>query len=808
MQAQDADSVFEGPGEVRRIGRSLDWAGTHLGPVASWSPLLRGTVRMMLQSEFPISINWGPELTALYNDAFAPLMGAKHPRALGSSVKQTWPESWEQIGPEIERVAVKGESFRADDRRRILYRNGYPEECYFTFAQSPITEVDGTIVGILTVSNETTEKVLNERRMRMVRELGLLSVTERGSTAETCMAALDVISRTRESVPFAVAFLEPDGGGEPERVAAFGLVRDASLRGVTDLSEHQAGTLDRVITLGKAEELTGLRERYPGALLAGPLGPLTPDAAVVLPLTVSGRPHAIGALVLGVNPYRELDDEYRAFFALVGRQIRVALTDTVAYEYERSRVQVLADLDHTKMEFFQNVSHELRTPLTLLLAPLQDLLATSVRSSAEHEDLEAAVRAAERLGRMVDALLDLSGGHTPSVLPSRDLIDLAGATADVASMFRSTAQHAGLAFRVTVPPGPVTAMVDRAMWSTIVTNLLSNAVKYTAEGTIEVTLDRTDGDQSLATLTVRDTGAGIPRDQIGRVFERSYRGAGSEAGEGAGLGLAIVSDLVGALSGAIEVISEPGRGSTFTVTLPLDTVPSAVSAHGLPRPHDHDLADLPRVLVVEDDADLRSYLRRLLVGDGWAVEAVADAESGLTAIARAVERPFDVVLTDLMLPGRSGLEMVRELRSGTATARLPIIMLTARGGVDAAGEGLAAGADDYITKPFASRELLARVRSNHELHELREEAVDQAEDRARQIRGALDSNRLIGTAVGIMMATYQLTAKQGFALLVRSSQHTNSKLREVASVVVDTGALPFRRTTIDDLLIKASESGA
>ena len=135
-----------------------------------------------------------------------------------------------------------------------------------------------------------------------------------------------------------------------------------------------------MLASGRVEEVTGLREAFPGALLPGPLGPLTPDTAVLLPLTVSGRADPIGVLVVGVNPYRPLNPEYRAFLTVVARQVRVALGDTVAYEVERLRSSVLADLDRAKMEFFQNVSHELRTPLTVLLAPLRNLLAV-VRGS-------------------------------------------------------------------------------------------------------------------------------------------------------------------------------------------------------------------------------------------------------------------------------------------------------------------------------------------------------------------------------------------------------------------------------------------
>jgi DNA-binding response OmpR family regulator len=210
--------------------------------------------------------------------------------------------------------------------------------------------------------------------------------------------------------------------------------------------------------------------------------------------------------------------------------------------------------------------------------------------------------------------------------------------------------------------------------------------------------------------------------------------------------------------------------------------------------------------VVEDDADLRGYLTRLLTGDGWVVHAVPDAETALTLVADLPTPAPDVVLTDVMLPGRDGLHLLSELRAAPATARLPVIVLTARGGADAAAQGMAAGADDYITKPFTSAELLARIRANHELHQLREGAVDAAETRAGQIRGALDSNRVIGTATGVLMTQHRLTAAQAFALLVAGSQHTNRKLRDLAAEVASTGNLTFRPTLTDELLDRATKT--
>ena len=244
------------------------------------------------------------------------------------------------------------------------------------------------------------------------------------------------------------------------------------------------------------------------------------------------------------------------------------------------------------------------------------------------------------------------------------------------------------------------------------------------------------------------------------------------------------------------------------MTLPLDTDQDAAAP---PSPQNGSAAPLgdsapvrsarPRALLVEDDTDLRTFITRLMIRDGWEVDAVADAETALSLMSGTSGPAVDLVLTDLMLPGHDGLHLVTELRRLDPTARLPLIVLTARGGAEAIAQGLAAGADDYITKPFASQELLARLRANHELHQLRERAVDAADERTAQVRGGLQSNRVIGTAIGILMTTHRLSTEQGFALLVAASQHSNRKLRDLAADVISTGQLPFRPTLTDELLV-------
>lgn len=424
-----------------------------------------------------------------------------------------------------------------------------------------------------------------------------------------------------------------------------------------------------------------------------------------------------------------------------------------ALEAERRRAEALAEIDRAKTQFFSNVSHEFRTPLNLILGPITDALETG--NGLVGAPLELAYRNSLRLLRLVNSLLDFSrieAGRAQAVYAPTDLTQL---TAELASNFRSACDRAGLTLGVDCRLLSAPVHVDRDMWEKIVLNLLSNAFKFTFDGGIEIALEEEEGG---AVLTVRDTGVGIPEGEINRLFERFYRieGQRSRTHEGSGIGLALVAGLVKLHGGAIAVASTVGRGTVFTVRIPFGTAhlapdrievrPAApTTSTGAeafvqealrwpPGESDSESSTLDeaeeidaffaaraggQVLLADDNADMRDYVRRLL-GGRCEVRTVGD---GSAALREMHERRPDLVLADVMMPEMDGFELLRQIRGDPALRDIPVVLLSARAGEESRIEGLAAGANDYLVKPFAARELIARVGANLELARVRAEGT-------------------------------------------------------------------------------------
>jgi PAS domain S-box-containing protein len=429
-----------------------------------------------------------------------------------------------------------------------------------------------------------------------------------------------------------------------------------------------------------------------------------------------------------------------------------------------------------KAAFFSNVSHEFRTPLALMLGPVEDLLSRGDTdlSPAAASQLNLVNRNGLRLLRLVNSLLDFSRIEAGRVRAVFQPTDLAAFTADLASNFRAACQQAGLKLHVDCPALDQPVFVDREMWEKVVLNLLSNAFKFTFEGEISVSLRASDG---KVELQVRDTGIGIAADEIPRLFERFHRieSARGRTHEGSGIGLALVQELVKLHGGTVAAESTVGQGTRFTVCVPsgsahlpadqigaagasasagpgatpfveeaLRWLPDNASAGASTEPlHERvsaDDDDRPRVLVADDNADMRQYIAALL-SEHCVVETVADGEAALQA---AFARPPKLVLTDVMMPRLNGFGLLQALRADSRTRALPIILLSARAGEESRIEGMEAGADDYLVKPFSGRELLARVTAHLQMARLRAEATEAVRRSEERLRVTLAS---IGDAV-------------------------------------------------------------
>jgi signal transduction histidine kinase/DNA-binding response OmpR family regulator len=801
-----AGSLFGDSDPTQMVLRTTDWRRTSLGPVDGWPQSLRAAIRTVLPSRVPMMLWWGPDLVQLYNDAAAPMIGRKHPAAIGQQAAQCYPEAWSELGPLAESVlAGRGATFSRD---LFLHyqRHGYDEETYWTFSYSPVHD-GGRVAGVLVSAMDTTGQVLAGRRLRLLHRLGDLSAAEAPSAHDAVRAAVEVIGESRAEVPFALAHLLDGSRRTLHLAGAFGVdagtVRDWSVMPGPDDGLPSW----RATTAGEALVFRGIRAISDAVFEPSVLGDAVPDDGMFLPLHDRTSGAVAGSLVLGINPYREVDEDYLAFGRSVARQVSTALTDALAYEHQRRRAEALFELDAAKTRFLQNVSHELRTPLTLILGSLRVMRQDR---RPHREDVDVAERSALRLQGLVDSLLEFARGDAGELQAQLEPTDLATVTADVSSMFRGPIERAGMELVLETPALTRPVEADPEMWIRMLANLLSNALKFTPAGSICVQLGE-DRDRDEVVLTVGDTGIGIAPDELSRIFERFHQvpGAVGRSREGAGIGLSLVSDLVAAHHGSVSADSTVGSGSTFTVRLPMGTAraearpvdvrtglatafraqadswvePTPAAPADEPRPAGDDRG---HVLLVEDHPDMRAYLTRLLRAEGWQVTAVPDAPAALRMPAPAP----DLVLSDIMLPGMDGLELVRTLRRVPATARLPVILLTALAGPDSAAEGLAAGADDYVVKPFDPGELVARVRVHLELARLREYAVARAQDEAANLRRALSSNRQIGAAIGILMQRRKITSDQSFALLRSASQRMNRKLRDIADEVVLTGTLP------------------
>lgn len=400
-------------------------------------------------------------------------------------------------------------------------------------------------------------------------------------------------------------------------------------------------------------------------------------------------------------------------------------------EQARAEADHIKELDEIKSRFFANISHEFRTPLTLIRGPLQQIEEEATKNNkngdvtvnVQSRKIQTMRRHTDRLLELVNQLLDLSrldSGKMKLQVAKGDVIQV---LKTLAGSFESMAERKQIHYRVHFPDQSPLCYFDRDKLEKIVTNLLGNAFKYTPErGTVSLIAEI---DERRLRLSVEDSGAGIGKKELDKVFDRFYQAEGNED-KGSGIGLALVKELADLYRGQISVSSEPGKGSRFRVSLPIDHASfkqeELLYMHEErdhePVPHDwHNdevvtsatasSSALPILLIVEDNADLRNHITEIVQQHYRVLQAV----NGKEGFEIATQEIPDIIISDVMMPLMDGFTLAQKLKHDERTSHIPVILLTAKAGQAHKIEGLETGADDYLTKPFDHKELLTRVRN-------------------------------------------------------------------------------------------------
>ncbi|MBC7628793.1 response regulator, partial [Ferruginibacter sp.] len=740
---------LSGGGKMGELIRYKDWSKTPLGSPDTWPQSLRTTVSLCIASNFPIAIVWGPNRVQIYNDGYLPITGDMHPVSMGQDFKECWHSAWPVIGPAFEEASL-GQARFLENQLIFLDRYGYKEETFFTFSFSPILDESGGVGGLFHPVIELTQQTLAERRLNVLRAVADSTISAR-TLDEATSLILECLKDFELDIPFVLLYSIAADGTEATLQGNVGVEKNSPLAPEKiNLQEKQSGSwpIEEAIQNGTAIQVNELKKIF-GHFSCGSYAE-PPEQALVFPVTLHGTDRNDYFFVAGVSSRRSLDEKYRLFYELLAASVTNTLTKAKAYVDERKKAEALAEIDKAKTVFFSNISHEFRTPLTLMLSPLEELLNQKNNhfSKSEKQHIETAQRNAMRLLKLVNTLLDFSRIESGRQEALFNLVDIVALTKNLAANFRSVIEKAGLKLIIKADTIIQPVYVDRQMWEKIVFNLLSNAFKYTLTGSITVELSEEEG---FAVLKVKDTGIGIPENELPKMFERFHRvqNVTGRTYEGTGIGLSLIKELVQMHQGTINVESKLNEGSIFTVKILtgkkhineqqiskiridsyeissavyVDEIDTLLKTGKQKSSNTLDIKDkniLPTILVVDDNVDMREHISSILSN----TFNVITANNGMDALHKIKENVPTLVLSDIMMPVMDGISLLKEIKSNKSTANIPVIFLTARAGEESKIEGLETGADDYLIKPFSSKELLARINTQINISKLRQSLED------------------------------------------------------------------------------------
>jgi signal transduction histidine kinase/ActR/RegA family two-component response regulator len=660
--------------ETGRLLLETDWSRTALGPQEDWPQSLRIAVSICLNSRFPMFLWWGPELINIYNDAYIPILGRRHPQAFGRPAREFWHEIWDVLGPQQQAVMERGEATWNERVLLVMERNGYTEPTYFTWSYSPIYREDGTIGGLFCACSEETGRVAAER--------------ERDRLVAQAQHTAQMLQTWFDNAPGFVALLRG-----PRHV--FEMVNKAyyQLVGHRDI-------------LGKPafEALPETREQGLEALMNQVYETGVPYVGHGLKLRLQRGP--------GEPPVeRFVDFVYQPVFDATG-QVGGVFAQGHDVTGRVLATKALEEADRRKDEFLATLAHELRNPLAPLRQAARLVRDPEVGAERHGWALDVIERQVGNMTLLIDDLLDvsrISRGKLELRLGRVDLRELVDAGLESAMPALRARGHE---VRALLPAEPVWIDADAVRIEQVLLNLLSNAGKYTDPGgRIEIAAAVESG---MAVLRVRDNGIGLSANDRERVFGMfsQVRSALDRAEGGLGIGLALSRGLVLLHGGRIEAVSEgPGLGSEFVVHLPLATA-SAIEAsppllqlqsqstRSQPRP----VREQPRrVLLADDNRDALETMALLLETHGHEVHTAGDGEE---ALARLRELQPEVAILDIGMPRLNGYEVAQRIRAEPGGQDLLMIALTGWGQTQDQERAMRSGFDFHCTKPVEISRLL------------------------------------------------------------------------------------------------------
>ena len=396
-------------------------------------------------------------------------------------------------------------------------------------------------------------------------------------------------------------------------------------------------------------------------------------------------------------------------------------------ELSRWESEKLKELYTIKTNFFTNLSHEFRTPLTLILGPLEKLIDGKTKGDPSSQ-YQLMYNHASRLLQLVNQLLDLSSIEAGKMKLEIGKYDVVSFTKGIVSSFQNFAEEKKISINFTSKSEKLNACFDRDKLQKIISNLLSNAIKFNKEnGLVNILLsEKMRKGNAYLQIEVEDNGPGMTSEFQKNIFDRFYKSQGLSTVEGTGIGLALVKELVELHFGEIEVKSIVGKGTRFRVTIPTDEefygsknltikeiIPTADKTRQIKGKRDEEVEDdaiseeAPLILIVEDNDDMRQFIKENVQTNYKVIESV-DGEDGLN---KALENIPDFIVSDVLMPKLNGYELCSKIKTDERTSHIPVILLTSKAETNSRIIGLETGADDYLTKPFNSAELLLRIKN-------------------------------------------------------------------------------------------------